>query len=278
MKPTKPTVLSLKGQKGARLAMLTAYDYPTAKLVAEAGIDLILVGDSLGMVVLGYDSTVPVTMEDMLHHAKAARRGAPDAFIVADLPFLSCATLDGALRNAGRFLKEAGADSVKLEGGAEAAPVISALTRAGIPVMGHLGLTPQTASMLGGFKVQAKDEDSARRLLADARAIEDAGCWSLVLELVPAPLARLATARAGIPTVGIGAGAGCDGQVLVYHDMVGLTPADFRPKFLKRYAETGETVRAAIAQYAAEVRAGTYPGEEHGFGMSADVLRRIEEG
>jgi 3-methyl-2-oxobutanoate hydroxymethyltransferase len=274
----KLTVLDLKGRKGTGLVMLTAYDVPTARLAVAAGVDMLLVGDSLGMVVLGYQSTVPVTMEDMLHHAKAARRGAPGAFIVADLPFLSYATVEDALRNAGRFMKEAGADSVKLEGGAEVAPVIEALVRAGIPVMGHLGLTPQTASALGGFKLQAKDEEGARKLLADARAIEGAGCWGMVLELVPAPLAKLVTARAGIPTIGIGAGAHCDGQVLVYHDLVGLTPADFRPKFLKRYAESGEAMRAAIAQYADEVRKGKFPGEEHSFGMNADILRRIEGG
>lgn len=274
----KPTVFDLKGRKGGRLVMVTAYDAPSARLGAAAGVDMLLVGDSLGMVVLGYDSTVPVTVEDMLHHAKAARRGAPQSFIVADLPFLSYATKDDALRNAGRFLKEAGADAVKLEGGEEVAPVIEALVTAGIPVMGHLGLTPQTASQLGGFKVQAKDEASARKLLADARAIEQAGCWSLVLELVPAPLAKLVTANTGIPTVGIGAGGGCDGQVLVYHDLVGLSPAEFRPKFLKRYAETGETVRAAIAQYAAEVREGKYPDEAHSFGVNEEVLRRLGAG
>jgi 3-methyl-2-oxobutanoate hydroxymethyltransferase len=274
----KFTVLDLKGRKSTGLVMLTAYDAPTARLAAAAGVDMLLVGDSLGMVVLGYESTVPVTMEDMLHHARAARRGAPGSFIVADLPFLSYATADDALRNAGRFMKEAGADAVKLEGGLEVAPVIETLVRAGIPVMGHLGLTPQTASALGGFKLQAQDEDGARKLLADARAIEDAGCWGIVLELVPAPLAKLVTARAGIPTIGIGAGAHCDGQVLVYHDLVGLTPADFRPRFLKRYAESGEAMRAAIAQYAGEVRGGKFPDEAHSFGMNADVLRGIEGG
>ncbi len=271
----KPTVLELKGRKGARLVMLTAYDAPTARLAAAAGVDMLLVGDSLGMAVLGYDSTVPVTMDDMLHHAKAARRGAPAAFIVADLPFLSYATAEDALRNAGRFLQEAGADAVKLEGGAQAVPVVEALVRAGIPVMGHLGLTPQTASALGGFKLQAKDEASGRRLIADARALEAAGCWGIVLEMVPAPLAKLVTARIAIPTIGIGAGIDCDGQVLVFHDLVGLSAPDFRPKFLKRYAETGESMRAAIAQYATEVREGRYPGEAHSFGIDAEVLRRI---
>jgi 3-methyl-2-oxobutanoate hydroxymethyltransferase len=274
----KFTVLDLKGRKGARLVMVTAYDAPTARLAAAAGVDMILVGDSLGMAVLGYDSTVPVTMDDMVHHAGAARRGAHDAFIVADLPFLSYATVDLAIGNAARLMKDAGADAVKLEGGAEAAPVVEALVRAGVPVMGHLGLTPQTASALGGFKLQARSEDSARRLLADAHALEQAGCWSIVLEMVPAPLAKLVTARSGIPTIGIGAGPDCDGQVLVYHDLVGITGQDFRPKFLKRYAETGEAMRSAIERYAAEVRDGRYPDEAHSFGMDAEFLRRIESG
>jgi len=258
--------------------MLTAYDAPTARLAVAGGVDMLLVGDSLGMAVLGYDSTVPVTVEDMLHHTRAARRGAPEAYIVADLPFLSYATVDLALRNAARFMKEAGADAVKLEGGAEVAPVVHALAGAGIPVMGHLGLTPQTASALGGFKLQAKDEDGGRRLVADACALEAAGCWSIVLEMVPAPLAKLVTARIGIPTIGIGAGPDCDGQVLVFHDLVGISAADFRPKFLKRYAETGETMRAAIEQYAIEVRAGRYPDAAHSFGMNPDLLRRISNG
>lgn len=274
----KPTVLDIRARKGARLVMITAYDAPSARLAAAAGADFLLVGDSLGMAVLGYESTVPVTMEDMLHHAKAARRGAPDAFIVADLPFLSYATPEQALANAARFLKEAGADAVKLEGGAAMSETVAALSRAGVPVMGHLGLTPQTASALGGFKLQAKDVESGRRLLSDARALEAAGCWSLVLELVPSPLAALVTARIGIPTVGIGAGPGCDGQVLVFNDLVGLSPPDFRPKFLKRYAEAGELMKAAMAQYAAEVRAGKYPDEAHSFGMDADVLRRLSGG
>lgn len=275
MATRKPTVLDLKRRKGGRLVMVTAYDAPSARLGHAAGVDMLLVGDSLGMVVLGYDSTVPVTVEDMVHHTRAARRGAPEAFIVTDLPFLSYATPEDALRNAGRFLKEAGADAVKLEGGEEVTPTIRALVAAGVPVMGHLGLTPQTASQLGGFKVQAKDEASAAKLLSDARAIEAAGCWSYVLELVPAALAKLVTDKTGIPSIGIGAGAGCDGQVLVYHDLVGLSPADFRPKFLKRYAETGETVKNAIAQYAADVREGRYPDEAHSFGVSEDVLKRL---
>jgi 3-methyl-2-oxobutanoate hydroxymethyltransferase len=272
----KQTVQDFKGRKGARLVMLTAYDAPSARMGTAAGVDMLLVGDSLGMAVLGYESTVPVTMADMLHHTRAVRRGAPGAFIVADLPFLSYATVDLALGNAASFMKDAGADAVKLEGGAEVVPVVEALVRAGIPVMGHLGLTPQTASALGGFKLQAKDEDGGRKLLADTRSLEQAGCWSVVLEMVPAPLAKLVTARTGIPTIGIGAGPDCDGQVLVYNDLVGISAADFRPKFLKRYAETGEAMREAIERYAAEVRGGRYPDDAHSFGMDAEVLRRIE--
>ncbi|HEY6821904.1 MAG TPA: 3-methyl-2-oxobutanoate hydroxymethyltransferase [Burkholderiales bacterium] len=270
----KRTVLELKRSKGERLAMLTAYDYPTAKLVAEAGVDLILVGDSLGMVVLGYDSTVPVTMQDMIHHSAAARRGAPDAFLIADLPFLSYGTVQDALANAGRLMKEARADSVKLEGGIEVVPVIEALARAGVPVLGHVGLTPQTASALGGYKLQGKDEARARRIVEDAVALEAAGCWGVVLELVPAPLAAMITARIGIPTIGIGAGPHCDGQVLVFHDMVGLF-SGFTPTFVKRYAEAGNAIREAVSRYADEVRAGTFPAGAQSFGMKEDVVKRL---
>jgi 3-methyl-2-oxobutanoate hydroxymethyltransferase len=270
----KPTVLELKRKKGERLAMLTAYDFPTARLVAEAGVDLILVGDSLGMVVLGYDSTVPVTVEDMVHHTKATRRGAPDAFVIADMPFLSYATVPEALANAARLMKEARADSVKLEGGVEVVPIVEALVRAGVPVLGHVGLTPQTASALGGYKLQGKDEAQARRIVDDAVALEAAGCWGVVLELVPAPLAKLITERTAIPTIGIGAGADCDGQVLVFHDMVGLF-SGFTPTFVKRYAEVGETIRDAVSRYAAEVRSGVFPGGGQSFGMKDDVVRRL---
>ncbi|MCZ7566864.1 MAG: 3-methyl-2-oxobutanoate hydroxymethyltransferase [Burkholderiales bacterium] len=273
----KPTVLELKRRKGARLVMLTAYDYPTAWIAAQAGVDLLLVGDSLGMVVLGYDSTVPVTMDDMVHHTKAARRGAPEAFLVADLPFLSFTSAEQAIANAGRLLKEAGADAVKLEGGTEVAPIAAALVRAGVPVLGHVGLTPQTASSLGGFKLQGKDEETARRALEGAVAMEAAGCWGVVLELVPAPLAALITARIAIPTIGIGAGAQTDGQVLVFHDLVGLF-AGYTPSFVKRYAEAGELIRGAIERYAAEVRAGAYPDATHSFRMDPEVLGRIAGG
>lgn len=270
----KTTVLALKSKKGARLAMLTAYDYPSAKLVAEAGVDLILVGDSLGMVVLGYDSTIPVTMEDMLHHTRAARRGAPEAFLIADLPFLSYGTVEHALANSARLMKEAGADSIKLEGGAEVAPIVEALVRAGVPVLGHVGLTPQTASSLGGYKLQGKDEANARRILDGAVALEQAGVWGVVLELVPAQLARLVTARISVPTIGIGAGADCDGQVLVFHDLVGLF-SGFTPTFVKRYAEAGNTIRDAVARYAEEVRSGAFPAEKQSFAINEEVLKRL---
>lgn len=273
----KPTVRELRRKKGARLAMLTAYDYPGARLVAEAGIDLILVGDSLGMVVLGYDSTTAVTMDEMVHHTRAARRGAPQAFLVADLPFLSYGTPEQALANAARLMKDAGADSVKLEGGAEIQPIVETLVRAGVPVLGHVGLTPQTASALGGYKLQGRDEADARRILDGAVALERAGCWGVVLELVPAPLARLITERIAIPTIGIGAGPHCDGQVLVFHDLVGMY-AGFTPTFVKRYAEAGAAIRDAVARYAAEVRDGSFPGEGKSFGMSDEVLKKLAGG
>jgi 3-methyl-2-oxobutanoate hydroxymethyltransferase len=270
----KPTVLELRGKKGARLAMLTAYDYPGARLVAEAGIDLILVGDSLGMVVLGYDSTLPVTVDDMAHHTRAVRRGAPEAFVIADLPFLSYATPEQALAAAARLMKDAGADSVKLEGGEEVVPVVQALVRAGVPVLGHVGLTPQTASALGGYKLQGKDEAAAKRILEGAAALERAGCWGVVLELVPAPLAKLVTQRIGIPTIGIGAGGDCDGQVLVFHDVIGMF-AGFTPTFVKRYTEAGAAIREACARYAEEVRSGAFPGEGKSFGMKEEVVKRL---
>jgi 3-methyl-2-oxobutanoate hydroxymethyltransferase len=273
----KPTVLGLKRAKGARLAMMTAYDFPTARLVAEAGIDLILVGDSLGMVVLGYDSTVPVTLDEMVHHTRAARRGAPQAFLIGDLPFLSYATVEGALASSARLMKEAGADSVKLEGGTEVVPIVEALVRAGVPVLGHVGLTPQTASALGGYRLQGKDEETARRVLEGAEALEAAGCWGVVLELVPASLARLVTERLTIPTIGIGAGAHCDGQVLVFHDVVGLF-SGFTPTFVKRYAEAGDAIRDAMKKYAEEVRSGAFPSESHSFAMKDEAVRQLYGG
>jgi 3-methyl-2-oxobutanoate hydroxymethyltransferase len=254
--------------------MLTAYDFPTARLVAEAGVDLILVGDSLGMVVLGYDSTVPVTVDDMVHHTKAARRGAPEAFLVADLPFLSYGTVADALANSARLMKDAHADSVKLEGGVDVAPVVEALVKAGVPVLGHVGLTPQTASALGGYRLQGKDEAQARRIVEDALALERAGCWGVVLELVPAPLAKMITEKISIPTIGIGAGKDCDGQVLVFHDTVGLF-SGFTPTFVKRYAEAGATIREALARYAEEVRSGAFPSDKQSFGMKDEVVKKL---
>jgi len=270
----KPTVLELKRRKGARLAMLTAYDFPSARLAAEAGIDLLLVGDSLGMVVLGYDSTLAVTVADIVHHTRAARRGAPAAFLIADMPFLSYGTPEQALDTAARLMKDAGADAVKLEGGVEVAPIVEALTRAGVPVLGHVGLTPQTASALGGYKLQGKDEESARRIVEGARALEAAGCWGVVLELVPAELARLVTERIRIPTIGIGAGPHCDGQVLVFHDLVGLF-SGFTPTFVKRYTEAGHAIRDALQRYREEVASGTFPAREQSFSMNSEALQRL---
>jgi len=263
----KVTVLDLQAKKeaGERFSMVTAYDYPTALVADEAGIDAILVGDSLAMVVLGLPNTVSVTMEEMLHHCRAVARGAHRALLVGDMPFMSYANPDEAIHNAGRFLKEAGMDVVKLEGGVQVAEIVRAVVRAGIPVMGHIGLTPQTISRLGGFRVQGKDVAAIRRLIEDARALQEAGCFSIVLEAIPAGVARLITERLTIPTIGIGAGAACAGQVLVYHDLLGLYEGRAM-RFVKRYAELGEATAAALGRFAAEVRAGTFPGPEHSFG------------
>ncbi|MDN5348455.1 MAG: 3-methyl-2-oxobutanoate hydroxymethyltransferase [Clostridia bacterium] len=263
-KVTLPHLREMK-MRGEKIAMVTAYDYPTALLADRAGMDMLLVGDSLAMVVLGYEGTVPVTMEEMLHHTKAVMRARPAAFVVADLPFLSYQVgREEAIRNAGRFLKEGGADAVKLEGGGAMVPIVRAVVEAGIPVMGHLGLTPQTASLLGGFRVQGKGAEAAERIMADAKALEEAGAFSLVLECVPSALAAEITAQLKIPVIGIGAGPHCDGQVLVFHDLVGLFDR-FLPKFVKRYANLSEEIVAALSQYCQEVRTGVFPGEEHSF-------------
>jgi 3-methyl-2-oxobutanoate hydroxymethyltransferase len=252
-------------KRGPKLTMLTAYDYPTAKVVDQAGIDLILVGDSLGMVCLGYADTVPVTMDEMVHHTAAVTRGAESAFVVADLPFLSYqVNVEEAVRNSGRLVKEAGADSVKLEGGRHQADKVEAVVRAGIPVMGHLGLTPQTATQLGGFKVQGRDPEAAQALMEDAKALEGAGAFSLVLECVPSSLAAKVTQALSIPTIGIGAGPHCDGQVLVLHDLVGLFDR-FVPKFVKKYANLSEEIRKAAETYKTEVEEGVFPAKEHEF-------------
>jgi 3-methyl-2-oxobutanoate hydroxymethyltransferase len=274
----KVTLLTLreKRRRGEPITMVTAYDYPSALAVENAGLDMILVGDSLGMVVLGYDSTVPVTMDEMIHHAKAVRRGASHPFLVGDMPFMSYqADAAEAVRNAGRFLKEAGMDAIKLEGGREVVPIVQAIVRAGIPVMGHIGLTPQSVSLLGGYRVQGKTAESARALLSDALALQEAGCFSLVLESVPAPVAKWITRQLDMPTIGIGAGAGCSGQVLVYHDLVGMFDR-FTPKFVKRYARLHELIGEALAAYRDEVVAGTFPAEEHTYPIDPAEWQKLE--
>ncbi len=274
MKNTAQTFREAK-VKGEKLAMLTAYDYSTAKLQDEAGINGILVGDSLGNVVLGYEDTISVTMEDMIHHGAAVARGAKDALVVIDMPFMSYQTsVYDALVNAGRLMKEGPANAVKLEGGAEVCPQIKAITDAGIPVMAHIGLTPQSINAFGGFKVQGKSEAAALKLIEDAKAVEEAGAFAVVLECVPAKLAAMVTEKVGIPTIGIGAGAGCDGQILVYQDMLGMF-SDFTPKFVKRYAEAGQVMKDAFAEYIKEVQEGQYPKEEHTFKIDDEVLEKL---
>lgn len=274
MKNTAATFAAAKA-KGEKLSMLTAYDYSTAKLEDESGINGILVGDSLGNVVLGYEDTVSVTMEDMIHHGAAVARGAKNALVVVDMPFMSYeVTVEEAVRNAGRLMKEGRAGAVKLEGGVRVAEQIRAIVKAGIPVMGHIGLTPQSINVFGGFKVQGKSEKAARALLADAKAVEEAGAFAVVIEAVPAALAQMITDAVSIPTIGIGAGAGCDGQILVYQDMLGMF-SDFTPKFVKRYANVGEVMREAFANYAAEVASGAFPTEEHTYKIKDDVLEKL---
>jgi len=252
-------------QKKQKVTMLTAYDYGTAAIVDEAGIDIILVGDSLGMVVLGYDSTLPVTMEDMIHHTKAVCRGAKRAMVLGDMPFMSYqASVDEAVRNAGRFLQEAGAHGVKLEGGREVAEVTRRIASAGIPVMAHLGLTPQSVHQLGGYKVQGKGDAAARRMIEDAQILEEAGAFAVVLECVPVPLAREITESLTMTTIGIGAGVHCDGQVLVVNDMLGIFER-FTPKFVKKYANLNAQMKKAVRQYCDEVRAGEFPDDAHSF-------------
>lgn len=256
-----------KKQSGEPITMLTAYDYPTALAMDRAGIDSILVGDSLGMVVLGYETTLPVTMDEMLHHCRAVARGARYALLIGDMPFMSYqASVTDAVRNAGRFLQHAGMDAVKLEGGRERLDAIQAIVGAGIPVMGHLGLTPQSVHQLGGFRAQGKSLPAARRLLEDALKLQDAGCFSIVLEAVPARLATLVSERLEIPTIGIGAGAGCDGQVLVTHDLLGLFDR-FTPKFVRQYANLHAEIGRAFEEYIADVSNGIFPAPEHTIDM-----------
>ena len=277
MSRKKVTILSLKSkkEKGEPITMLTAYDYPTGLLVDQAGIDIILVGDSLAMVVLGQENTVAVTMDEMLHHCKAVARGAKHPLLVGDMPFMSYQVdVKEAVRNAGRFLKEGGMDVIKLEGGRGMAPTVEAIVDAGIPVMGHIGLTPQTISKLGGYRVQGKDVATAKALIDDGLALEDAGAFSLILEAIPGPVAKLITERVSIPTIGIGAGPDCDGQVLVIHDLIGLFDR-FVPRFVKQYAQIFPVIVEALESYRDEVIAGAFPGPEHDYSMSDEALQAL---
>ncbi|MCX7779799.1 MAG: 3-methyl-2-oxobutanoate hydroxymethyltransferase [Negativicutes bacterium] len=277
MSNNKITTATIRAKKarGEIITMLTAYDAGFARLLDEAGVDMLLVGDSLGNVILGYDSTLAVTMEDMLHHVRAVCRGASRSLVVADMPFMSYqVSVEEALRNAGRFLKETAAQAVKLEGGKEVVPAVKAMTAAGIPVVGHLGLTPQSVHQLGGFKVQGKDFPAAQRLMDDARALEEAGAFALVLECVPAKLAHKVSQQLSIPTIGIGAGNGCDGQVLVTHDLLGLLPG-FKPKFVKNYRTLHIEVMSAVREYIDDVRKRQFPAPEHSFNIDDEVLEKL---
>jgi 3-methyl-2-oxobutanoate hydroxymethyltransferase len=277
MAKDKVTIAGLQAKKEAeeKITMMTAYDYPGARLVDQAGIDTVLVGDSLGMVVLGYDSTVPVTMDEMIHHCRAVARGTGRAFIIGDMPFMSYqVSLEKAVQNAGRLIKEAGCDAVKLEGGTEMAPVVAAVVRAGIPVCAHIGLTPQTATMLGGFRVQGKDAESGRAMIQSARDLEAAGAFMVVMECIPDLLAARITRELRIPTIGIGAGPDCDGQVLVYHDLVGLYDR-FTPKFVKQYQNVSPLILEALTRFKEEVEQGVFPGPEHTFAMKAEEAEKI---
>jgi 3-methyl-2-oxobutanoate hydroxymethyltransferase len=262
-------------KRGDKIVMMTAYDFPTARLVEDGGAELILVGDTLGMVVLGYDSTLPVTMEDMIHHTRAVVRGSKRALVVGDMPFMSYQTgWQEAMKNAARFMQEAGCGAVKLEGGVRSAETVRKLVEAGIPVMGHIGLTPQSVNQIGGWKVQGKTPAAAVQLMHDAQALEQAGAFAIVLELVPAPLAELLTARLSVPTIGIGAGVHCDGQVQVFHDLLGLYDA-FVPKHAGRYADIGTQVRDAVARYAADVKSGAFPTAKESFRMDPAALAEL---
>jgi 3-methyl-2-oxobutanoate hydroxymethyltransferase len=266
------TDLVAKKKRGERIVMMTCYDYPSARLLEHAGVDILFIGDTLGMTVLGYDTTIPVTMEEMLHHTKAVVRGSSRAHVLADMPFMSYqASSQDALRNAGRLLKEGGAQSVKLEGGVTVAETVRFIVDAGIPVMGHIGLTPQSINQLGGYKVQGKTPAAAVRLVNDAVALEQAGAYAVVLECVPLELAKTITERLAIPTIGIGAGMHCDGQVQVFHDLLGVFQ-DFVPKHAKRYADLGEQISEAVRAYANDVRAGTFPTEKESFLLDKAVF------
>jgi len=270
----RTTILDIQKmtERGERIPMVTAYDYTSAQIVDRAGIPMILVGDTLGMVVLGYPTTVPVTINDMLHHCKAVVRGSQNALVIGDLPFLTYSSPDDALRHAGRFLQEASVQAVKLEGGAAFAPTVHRLVEAGIPVMGHLGLTPQSVNQLGGMRVQGRRANQARCLIEDALALEEAGAFAVVLELVPAELSAEISSRLRVPTIGIGAGPGCDGQVQVWHDILGLY-TDFVPRHARRYANLADTIGAALRQYAAEVREEEFPTQEHSSTIKSEELQ-----
>jgi len=264
-------------QKGEKITMLTAYDYTTAKIIDEAGVPLILVGDSLGMVVLGYESTKPVTMEEMLHHTKAVVRGTKQAMVVGDMPFMTYhVSVSDALRNAARFIQEGGAQAIKLEGGVTVAEKVRSIVDCGIPVVGHIGLTPQSIHQLGGYKVQGKTSEAALKMVEDAQALEEAGAFAIILETVPAPLAAVITRKVGIPTIGIGAGVGCDGQVQVISDILGLFTG-FVPKHAKQYAKMADTIRAAVSEYDKEVKAGSFPTDEQSFSMDESLLAELTE-
>lgn len=273
----KNTIITFKQskQQGKKISMLTAYDYSTAKLMDEAGINAILVGDSLGNVVLGYEDTLSVTMEDMIHHGAAVARGAKNAMVVVDMPFMSYQTsVYDAVVNAGRLMKEGRASAVKLEGGKEVCPQVKAVTEAGIPVMGHLGLTPQSINALGGHRVQGKTQQAAQKLLDDARALQEAGAFAVVLECVPEKLADKVTKELEIPTIGIGAGSGCDGQVLVYQDMLGMF-SDFTPKFVKKFANVGQVMKEAFKSYIDEMQQGSFPAQEHCYSIDDDIIEKL---
>ena len=272
------TITTFKEQKlkGDKITMLTAYDYSTAKLMDNAGINGILIGDSLGMTMLGYEDTLSVTMEDMIHHTACVARGAKNALVVADMPFMSYqVSVEEAVRNAGRLMKEGRAQAVKLEGGASVCKQIKAITEASIPVMAHLGLTPQSVNAFGGFKVQGKSLEAARTLIEDAKRVEEAGAFSVVLECVPAALAKIITETISIPTIGIGAGAGCDGQILVYQDMLGMS-SDFTPKFVKKFANVGQVMTQAFADYIKETKEGTFPTVEQSFKIDEEIIEKLK--
>lgn len=279
MSRQKVTVKDIQQAKtdSRKLVMMTAYDYPFGLMADEAGVDIVLVGDSLGMVVMGLDGTVAVTMANMIHHIQAVMRGCKYAHVVGDMPFMSYNTaIRDAIINAGRLMKEGGCDSVKMEGGTDFAPTVEAIVKAGIPVQGHIGLTPQTASALGGFKMQGKDAEAAKKIIDDARALEDAGVFSMIIEAVPAPLAQLVAEAVQVPVIGIGAGADVDGQVLVTHDMIGLFDK-FIPKFVKQYTRIRPTIIEAIKEYKQEVLEKSFPGPEHSFSMPAEALKQLKK-